>query len=85
MEWTDEKKRLPDDGGIALQVHGGAPDRFFGKTVRYRNIRVKVLGLMSQRRCNLRTVARRNATKSNRHHAFGPGPLQWKEVGLYLS
>jgi hypothetical protein len=43
MEWTDEKKRLPDDGGIALQVHGGAPDRFFGKTVRYRNIRVKTL------------------------------------------
>jgi Domain of Unknown Function (DUF1080) len=43
MEWTDEKKRLPDDGGIALQVHGGAPDRFFGKTVRYRNIRIKVL------------------------------------------
>jgi hypothetical protein len=23
--------------------HGGAPERFFGKTVRYRNIRVKVL------------------------------------------
>jgi hypothetical protein len=43
MEWTDEKKRLPDDGGIALQVHGGAPERFFGKTVRYRNIRVKTL------------------------------------------
>jgi hypothetical protein len=43
MEWTDEKKRLPDEGGIALQVHGGAPERFFGKTVRYRNIRVKVL------------------------------------------
>ena len=43
MKWTDEKKRLPDDGGIALQVHGGAPDRFFGKSVRYRNIRVKVL------------------------------------------
>ena len=43
MEWTDEKKRLPNDGGIALQVHGGAPERFFGKTVRYRNIRVKVL------------------------------------------
>jgi hypothetical protein len=43
MEWTDDKKRLADDGGIALQVHGGAPDRFFGKTVRYRNIRVKVL------------------------------------------
>lgn len=43
MEWKDEKKRLDDDGGIALQVHGGAPDRFFGKTVRYRNIRVKSL------------------------------------------
>ena len=52
MEWTDDKKRmidaknkifLPDDGGIALQVHGGAPERFFGKTVRYRNVRVKVL------------------------------------------
>jgi hypothetical protein len=43
MEWTDDKKRLPDDGGIALQVHGGQPDRFFGKTVRYRNIRVKTL------------------------------------------
>jgi hypothetical protein len=43
MEWTDTEKRLPDDGGIALQVHGGAPDRFFGKTVRYRNIRVKPL------------------------------------------
>jgi hypothetical protein len=43
MEWTDQKKRLSDDGGIALQVHGGQADRFFGKTVRYRNIRVKVL------------------------------------------
>jgi hypothetical protein len=43
MEWSDNKKRLPDDGAIALQVHGGAPERFFGKTVRYRNIRVKVL------------------------------------------
>jgi hypothetical protein len=43
MEWTDDKKRLPDDGAIALQVHGGSPDRFFKKTVRYRNIRVKVL------------------------------------------
>lgn len=43
MEWTDEKKRLDDEGHIALQVHGGAPDRFFGKSVRYRNIRVKVL------------------------------------------
>ncbi|MSQ95182.1 MAG: DUF1080 domain-containing protein [Gemmataceae bacterium] len=43
MEWTDEKKRHPDDGGIALQVHGGAPDRFFGKSVRYRKICVKEL------------------------------------------
>jgi hypothetical protein len=43
MEWTDDKKRL-DEGAIALQVHGGAPERFFGKTVRYRNIRVKTLG-----------------------------------------
>jgi hypothetical protein len=43
MEFTDKEKRLPDDGAIALQVHGGAPERFFGKTVRYRNIRVKVL------------------------------------------
>ena len=43
VQWTDEKKRLPDDGGIALQVHGGAPERFFGKSVRYRNIRVKEL------------------------------------------
>jgi hypothetical protein len=43
MEWTDDKKRLPDEGGIALQVHGGAPERFAGKFVRYRNIRVKSL------------------------------------------
>lgn len=52
VEWTDTEKRyvdakktmlLPEDGGIGLQVHGGAPDRFFGKSVRYRNIRVKVL------------------------------------------
>jgi hypothetical protein len=43
MEWSDEKKRLADDGHIALQVHGGAPDRFFNKSVRYRNIRVKEL------------------------------------------
>jgi len=53
VEWTDDQKRyipntnpkmlFPDEGGIALQVHGGAPERFFGKSVRYRNIRVKVL------------------------------------------
>lgn len=43
MEFTDDKKRLADDGAIALQVHGGGADKYFGKTVRYRNIRVKVL------------------------------------------
>jgi len=52
VEWTDTQKRyldmknkilLPEEGHIALQVHGGAPDRFFGKSVRYRNIRVKEL------------------------------------------
>jgi hypothetical protein len=53
VEWTDDQKRFlpgtnpkvlfPEEGGIGLQVHGGAPDRFFGKSVRYRNIRVKVL------------------------------------------
>ena len=40
-EWTDEKKRLPDEGGIALQVHGGGDHT--KEFVRYRNIRVKVL------------------------------------------
>ena len=41
MEFEDKEKRHPDDGGIALQVHGGgdATKEF----VRYRNIRVKVL------------------------------------------
>jgi hypothetical protein len=42
-EFTDTEKRLPDDGMVSLQVHGGAPERFFGKMVRYRNIRIKVL------------------------------------------
>ena len=41
MEWTDEKKRLPDEGGIALQVHGGGDHT--KEYVRYRNVRVKVL------------------------------------------
>jgi hypothetical protein len=41
MEWTDSEKRLPDTGGIALQVHGGGD--FTGQFVRYRNIRLKVL------------------------------------------
>ncbi len=39
MEWTDREKRLPDKGGIALQLHaGGDYTKLF---VRYRNIRVK--------------------------------------------
>lgn len=41
MEFTDDKKRLGDEGGIALQVHGGG-DRT-KEFVRYRNIYVKVL------------------------------------------
>jgi len=41
MEYTDDKKRLDDEGGIALQVHGGGD--FTKEFVRYRNIRVKVL------------------------------------------
>src|SRR5207302_876466 len=41
MEYTDTKKRLPDKGGIALQVHGGGD--YTRQFVRYRNIRVKVL------------------------------------------
>ncbi|MFV1967824.1 MAG: family 16 glycoside hydrolase [Pirellulaceae bacterium] len=34
MEWTDEEKRHPDQGGIALQVHGGGD--FTRQFVRYR-------------------------------------------------
>jgi hypothetical protein len=41
MDFTDTKKRLPDKGGIALQVHGGGDHT--KEFVRYRNIRVKVL------------------------------------------
>jgi hypothetical protein len=41
MEFKDEKKRLPDRGGIALQVHGGGDHT--KEFVRYRNIRVKEL------------------------------------------
>ena len=42
MDYTDKEKRHQDEGGIALQVHGGnaASTTEF---VRYRNIRVKVL------------------------------------------
>jgi hypothetical protein len=42
MDFTDTKKRLPNEGGIALQVHGGGDHT--REFVRYRNIRVKVLG-----------------------------------------
>ena len=41
MEFTDTEKRLPDEGGIALQVHGG--DDYTKQFVRYRNIKVKEL------------------------------------------
>jgi 3-keto-disaccharide hydrolase len=41
MEYADTEKRHPDEGGIALQVHGGGD--FTRQYVRYRNIRVKVL------------------------------------------
>ena len=41
MEYTDTEKRLPDSGGIALQVHGGGD--YTKSFVRYRNIRVKDL------------------------------------------
>jgi hypothetical protein len=42
MEWTDTRKRAPDTGGIALQVHGGGD--LTKQFVRYRNIRLKRLG-----------------------------------------
>jgi hypothetical protein len=41
MEWTEKELRHPDDGGIALQVHGGGD--YTKQYVRYRNIRVKEL------------------------------------------
>src|SRR5262245_24408590 len=41
MEFTDKQKRLPDKGGIALQVHGGGD--YTKQFVRYRKVRVKEL------------------------------------------
>ncbi len=41
MEWAETEKRHPDNGGIALQVHGGGDST--KQFVRYRNIRVKRL------------------------------------------
>lgn len=39
MEWTDTQVRLPDQGSIALQVHGGGD--FTAQFVRYRKVRVR--------------------------------------------
>ena len=41
MEFTDDRKRLPDRGGIGLQLHGHEDST--GRYVRYRNIQVTVL------------------------------------------
>ena len=41
MEWTETEKRLPDQGGIAVQVHGGGD--YTKQFVRYRNVRIKTL------------------------------------------
>lgn len=41
LEYQDTEKRLPDKGGIALQVHGGGD--WTKHFVRYRNIKVKEL------------------------------------------
>lgn len=41
MEYEDTEKRLPDEGVIALQVHGGGD--WTKHFVRYRNIRIKEL------------------------------------------
>lgn len=41
MHWTDTQRRHPDQGGIALQVHGGGD--YTKQFVRYRNIKVKPL------------------------------------------
>ena len=39
MDYQDTEKRLPDGGGIGLQVHGGGD--YTKQFVRYRNIRIK--------------------------------------------
>jgi hypothetical protein len=41
MEYQDTEKRLPDSGGIALQVHGGGD--YTKEFVRYRNVKIKLL------------------------------------------
>jgi len=44
MDWTDTQKRLPDEGMIGLQVHGGTDRWAPGRFTRYRHIAVKELG-----------------------------------------
>jgi hypothetical protein len=41
IEWADSEKRHPDQGGIALQVHGGGD--LTKQFVRYRKVRVRLL------------------------------------------
>ena len=44
LQWKDTERRLPDTGGIALQIHGGGSAyHYLNKFVRYRKIRVKEL------------------------------------------
>ncbi len=43
MDWTDTEKRLPDQGSIGVQVHGGGD--LTGQYVRYRNIRIRRLDI----------------------------------------
>jgi hypothetical protein len=45
MEWTETEARHPVTGHIGLQIHGGGkPEDYAGKSVRYRNIRIRKLG-----------------------------------------
>src|SRR5207247_8168673 len=46
IEWTEQEKRHPDAGGIALQVHGGGD--LTKQFVRYRNIRVRKIAAENQ-------------------------------------
>ena len=41
VDFTDAKKRLPDEGFIGVQIHGGGNWR--GKMTRFRNFRVRVI------------------------------------------
>ena len=41
LDYQDDRRRLPDRGAIALQIHGGGDHR--GERARYRNIRAKPL------------------------------------------